>query len=93
MNGRGIIDTILGLGNREKHQKLVDTLYKELHKRVEWQLKAAMPNLKTQKLENGVVFSVLDVEKYAHKFTFLQERPAVMYMTSWCKSTVKKYLL
>jgi len=70
MNGRGIIDTILGLGNREKHQKLVDTLYKELHKRVEWQLKAAMPNLKTQKLENGVVFSVLDVEKYAHKFTF-----------------------
>jgi RecJ-like exonuclease len=70
MNGRGIIDTILGLGNREKHQKLVDALYKELHRRVEWQLKAAMPNLKTQKLENGIVFSVLDVEKYAHKFTF-----------------------
>ncbi len=70
MNGRGIIDTILGLGNREKHQKLVDALYKELHKRVEWQLKAAMPNLKTQKLENGIIFSVLDVEKYAHKFTF-----------------------
>lgn len=70
MNGRGIIDTILGLGNREKHQKLVDALYKELHKRVEWQLKAAMPNLKTQKLENGIIFNVLDVEKYAHKFTF-----------------------
>lgn len=70
MNGRGIIDTILGLGNREKHQKLVDTLYKESQRRVEWQLKAAMPNLKTQMLENGVVFSVLDVEKYAHKFTF-----------------------
>ncbi len=70
MNGRGIIDTILGLGNREKHQKLVDALYKELQKRVDWQLKAALPNLKTQKLANGVIFSVLDVEKYAHKFTF-----------------------
>lgn len=70
MNGRGIIDTILGLGNREKHQKLVDALYKELQKRVDWQLKAALPNLKTQKLGNGVIFSVLDVEKYAHKFTF-----------------------
>ncbi len=70
MNGRGIIDTILGLGNREKHGKLVDALYKELQRRVEWQLKAALPNLKTQKLANGIIFSVLDVEKYAHKFTF-----------------------
>ena len=70
MNGRGIIDTILGLGNREKHQKLVDTLYKECQRRVEWQLKAALPNLKTQELSNGIIFSVLDVEKYAHKFTF-----------------------
>jgi archaea-specific RecJ-like exonuclease len=70
MNGRGIIDTILGLSNREKHQKLVDTLYKELQRRVEWQLKAALPNLKTQKLANNIIFNVLDVEKYAHKFTF-----------------------
>lgn len=70
MNGRGIMDTILGLGNREKHQKLVDALYNEAQRRVEWQLKAALPNLKTQKLANGVIFSVLDVEKFAHKFTF-----------------------
>lgn len=70
MNGRGIIDTILGLGNREKHQKLVDALYKESQKRVDWQLKAALPNLKTQRLPNDIIFNVLDVEKYAHKFTF-----------------------
>ena len=31
---------------------------------------AALPNLKTQKLHNNIIFSVLDVEKYAHKFTF-----------------------
>ncbi len=70
MNGRGIIDTILGLSNREKHQKLVDALYNESQRRVDWQLKAALPNLKTQKLDNNIVFNVLDVEKYAHKFTF-----------------------
>ena len=70
MNGRGIIDTILGLGNREKHQKLVDALYNESQRRVDWQLKAAMPNLKTQKLANNIIFNVLDVEKFAHKFTF-----------------------
>ncbi len=70
MNGRGIIDTILGLSNREKHQKLVDALYNESQRRVDWQLKAALPNLKTQKLHNDIIFNVLDVEKYAHKFTF-----------------------
>ena len=70
MNGRGIIDTILGLGNRDKHSKLVEALYKESQRRVDWQLKAALPNLKTQKLANGIIFNVLDVEKYAHKFTF-----------------------
>lgn len=70
MNGRGIIDTILGLGNKEKHSKLIEALYKELNKRVDTQLRAALPNLKSQNLPNGVIFNVLDVEKYAHKFTF-----------------------
>lgn len=70
MNGRGIMDTILGLGNREKHVKLVEALYKESQKRVQTQLRAALPNLRTQKLPNGIVFNVLDVEKFAHKFTF-----------------------
>ncbi|BDZ71629.1 DHH family phosphoesterase [Methanobacterium petrolearium] len=70
MNGRGIMDTILGLGNRDKHTKLVDVLYNESEKRVKWQLAAAMPNLKTQGFPNGITFNVLDVEKYAHKFTY-----------------------
>jgi archaea-specific RecJ-like exonuclease len=70
MNGRGIIDTILGLGSREKHVKLVDALYEESQRRVENQLKAALPNLKNKKFKNGIIFNVLDVEKYAHRFTF-----------------------
>lgn len=88
MNGRGIIDTILGLGNRDKHVKLVDALYAESQKRVEAQLRAALPNLKTRKLNNGIIFNVLDVEKYAHKFTY----PAPGKTTGFVHDNmVKKY--
>ncbi len=88
MNGRGIIDTILGLSNRDKHAKLVEALYKESNRRVKNQLRAALPNLKTQKLPNGVVFNVLDVEKYAFKFTY----PAPGKTTGYVHDTmVKKY--
>lgn len=70
MNGRGIIDTILGVDNIDKHPKMVDALYKEYLRRVDTQMKAALPNIKRVKLDNGIYFNVLDVEKYAHKFTF-----------------------
>jgi len=88
MNGRGIIDTILGIGNRDKHAKLIEALYNESEKRVRNQLRAALPNLKTQKLPNGVIFNVLDVEKYAFKFTY----PAPGKTTGYVHDTmVKKY--
>ncbi len=70
MNGRGIIDTILAVDNLDKHEKMIDALYKEYQKRVDTQLKAALPNIKKVKLDNGIYFNVIDVEKYAHKFTF-----------------------
>ena len=70
MNGRGIIDTILGVDNIDKHPKMVDALYKEYLKRVDTQMKAALPNIKRVQLDNGIYFNVLDVEKFAHKFTF-----------------------
>ena len=69
MNGRGIMDTIIGVDNLDKHPKMIDALYKEYQKRVDTQLKAAIPNVKSEKLENGIYFNILDVEKYAHKFT------------------------
>lgn len=88
MNGRGIIDTILGLGNLDKHAKLIEALYNESQRRVKNQLRAALPNLKTQKLPNGIIFNVLDVEKYAHKFTY----PAPGKTTGYVHDTiVKKY--
>lgn len=70
MNGRGIMDTVLAVDNIDKHEKMINALYKEYSKRVETQLKAAIPNIKQVKFDNGIYFNVLDVEKYAHKFTF-----------------------
>jgi len=70
MNGRGIIDTILGVDNLDKHKKMVDALYKEYLKRVDIQLKAVMPNINQTTLDNGIILNRLDVEKFAHKFTF-----------------------
>ena len=70
MNGRGIIDTILGVDNLDKHQKMVDALYKEYLRRVDIQLKATLPNIKQMQLDNGIYFNILDVEKFAHRFTF-----------------------
>ncbi|MDR3290775.1 MAG: DHH family phosphoesterase [Methanobrevibacter sp.] len=70
MNGRGIMDTILNVDNFDKHEKLLNALFKEYNKRVDTQLKAALPNLKETKLNNGIIFNMLDVEKYAHRFTF-----------------------
>ncbi|NLM02516.1 MAG: DHH family phosphoesterase [Methanothermobacter wolfeii] len=70
MNGRGIIDTILGLGSLDKHKKLVDALYREYERKVDTQLRAAIPNLKSTELPNGILLNVLDVEKYSHRFTF-----------------------
>jgi RecJ-like exonuclease len=70
MNGRGIMDTILGVDNLDKHEKLINALFKEYEKRVATQLKATLPNLKETILDNEIVFNVLDVEKFAHRFTF-----------------------
>ena len=70
MNGRGIMDTILAVDNLDKHDKMIDALYKEYLKRVDTQLKAALPNIKKTQFENGIYFNIIDVEKYAHKFTF-----------------------
>ena len=70
MNGRGIMDTILGVDNLDKHERLVDALFKEYNKRIATQMKATLPNVVEEKLPNGIHLNVLDVEKYAHKFTF-----------------------
>ena len=70
MNGRGIMDTILAVDNLDKHEKMIDALYNEYQKRIDFQLKEALPNIKRTQLSNGIYLNLIDVEKYAHKFTF-----------------------
>ncbi|WP_131007155.1 DHH family phosphoesterase [Methanofervidicoccus abyssi] len=72
MGGRGIVEEILATNKKEiyRHERLVDILYKRAMEMIDRQMRAVLPALKTEKLENGIVLNTLDVEKYAHKFTF-----------------------
>ena len=70
MNGRGIMNVLFGLEDKERQEDLLNVLMKESDKRVETQLKAAMPNVETIHFDNGIQLNRLDVEKYAHKFTY-----------------------
>ncbi len=69
-DGRGIMDTILNVNNHDMHDALIEALYKEYEKRVNTQLKAALPNVKQTLFDNGIYLNIIDVERYAHKFTF-----------------------
>jgi RecJ-like exonuclease len=68
--GRGLINDILCLGRLDRHRRIVDLLCEQAQAAIDDQLKASMGNVKSTKLPNGVVMNVLDVENYAHKFTF-----------------------
>ncbi|MDO5851691.1 MAG: OB-fold nucleic acid binding domain-containing protein [Methanobacteriaceae archaeon] len=70
MNGRGVMNTLLGLDDKKRQEELLDTLFEESERRVDIQLKAAIPNVKTEYFDNGIQFNLLDVEKFAHKFTY-----------------------
>jgi RecJ-like exonuclease len=68
--GRGLINDILCLGRLDRHQRIVDLLCEQAQAAIGDQLRASMGNVKSTRLPNGVVMNVLDVENYAHKFTF-----------------------
>lgn len=69
-DGRGIMNDILNLGSNVRHQAMVKLLNEQANAAITEQLEASMPNVKTQKLTNGAILNVIDVENYAHKFTF-----------------------
>ncbi len=68
--GRGLINDILCLGRLDRHQRFVDLLSEQANAAIDEQLRASMGNVKSTKLPNGIVMNVLDVENFAHKFTF-----------------------
>ncbi|VVB88249.1 Polyribonucleotide nucleotidyltransferase [uncultured archaeon] len=69
-DGRGIMNDILNLGSNIRHQQIVKLLSEQANEAIAEQLEASMPNVKGQKLPNGAVLNVIDVENFAHKFTF-----------------------
>ncbi|MCX9013580.1 MAG: DHH family phosphoesterase [Candidatus Methanoperedens sp.] len=69
-DGRGLMNDILNLGSNVRHKKLVALLCEQANQAISDQLDASMPNVKTQTLPNGAVLNVIDVENFAHKFTF-----------------------
>jgi RecJ-like exonuclease len=70
-DGREIVKDILNLNNNsERHKKLVGLLVHEANLAIREQLDASMPHVTHQVLENGANLFTLDVEIYAHRFTF-----------------------
>jgi len=68
--GRGLINDILCLGRLDRHQRIVELLCEQASAAIDEQLRASMGNVKSTRLPNGVIMNVLDVENFAHKFTF-----------------------
>lgn len=68
--GRGLINDILCLGRLDRHQKIVQLLCEQANAAIEEQLEASFAHVKGQNLPNGAIMNVLDVENFAHKFTF-----------------------
>ncbi len=69
-DGRGIMNDILNLGSNIRHQQIVKLLCEQANAAIAEQLEASIPNVKIQKLPNGAIMHVIDVENFAHKFTF-----------------------
>ncbi|MBN2109739.1 MAG: DHH family phosphoesterase [Methanosarcinaceae archaeon] len=69
-NGKGILDDILNFGDTQIHKNLVKLLCEQANGMIDEQMEACMAHIKTQTLPNGAILNVLDVENYAHKFTF-----------------------
>lgn len=69
-DGKGIVDDILNFGDQARHDALVGLLNEQASKMIGDQLEASLPHVKTIDLPSGAVLHVIDVENYAHKFTF-----------------------
>ncbi|KQC03496.1 MAG: phosphoesterase [Methanoculleus sp. SDB] len=70
-DGREIVKDILNLNNNyERHRNLVALLVQEANTAIDEQLRASMPHVIEQHLVSGARLFALDVEIYAHRFTF-----------------------
>jgi RecJ-like exonuclease len=68
--GRGVTDDLLGTGDPDRHEELIDLFASRARRDIERQLDAALPHVESGELESGVTYHTLDVEHHAHRFTY-----------------------
>ncbi len=71
-DGRHLINDVLNVDcdDEERHRELVDFLADRARQDVEEQLDAAMSHVEHEALDNGAHLYRIDVENYAHRFTY-----------------------
>ncbi|MHC1625932.1 MAG: DHH family phosphoesterase [Methanoculleaceae archaeon] len=70
-DGRELIKDVLNLGGDvERHRNLVHLLNDNAHAAIDEQLETAMPHIEEKMLESGARLFIIDVELFAHRFTF-----------------------
>ncbi|KDE55499.1 DHH family phosphoesterase [Methanoculleus sp. MH98A] len=70
-DGREIVKDILNLsGEPERHERFVHLLVEEANRAIEEQVETNMPHVESRMLPNGAHLFMLDVELFAHRFTF-----------------------
>lgn len=69
-DGRGIINDILNFNSEVRHKALVSLLVEQANTMITNQIETSMPHVKTMELPSGALLHVIDVENFAHKFTF-----------------------
>ncbi len=68
--GRGLVDDVLGLGDRERQADLVDHLAGSSREAVDAQLAAADEHVSVERLDNGAYLYRLNVEEHARRFEY-----------------------
>lgn len=70
-DGREIVKDILNLNNDSlRHKRLVSLLVTEANAAIDEQIKTSMPHVERAVLKNSGLLFMIDVEIYAHRFTF-----------------------
>jgi RecJ-like exonuclease len=70
--GRNLINDVLGVDtdDEERHRELVEFLSERARRDIDDQLDAAMPHVEHEGLDNDAHLYRIDVEDYAHRFTY-----------------------
>ncbi len=70
-DGKEIVKDILNVNNNtDRHKKFIKLLVDEANLAISEQLKTSLPHVKDSLLENGSHLFTIDVEIFAHRFTF-----------------------